>query len=218
MLCLLTSCCSFNSNLSHSQKFDPNSTYSSVVKVFAKTDKGEEALSGSAFAVNKDGLLTAGHVCVGIIALRTLNIITHKIYINYYSADGQTVLETSGFKIKKIDKVNDMCLLVKHNHGLVPVRFAKSLDKMRLHDKVFITGSPLGLFQTIEFGTLVIKDDGSPKHYVILSIVAAPGNSGSPIFNENGDVISMLIAGPAGFNHIGVCVPVRFLVGFIGKK
>lgn len=231
LLCLLTSYCTFNFGGTHttesastpvvvqkeSQNFDINTTFGSVVKILVRDKKGIEFLSGTGFAIDKDKIMTAGHVCDGIIKFQKAKKITKKIYMDFYATDGETILETSGLKILSIDKQYDICIMQKKLHGLVPIKFIQDYSSIKLHSVVYIVGAPLGVFATAYQGLVVIKDDGSDMHYLIVDAASAPGNSGSPVFDENGEVIGIFVAGPGNFDHLSVCVPSYLLIKFVAK-
>ena len=218
-MCLLIGGCYFNlgaiPGITVEQKLNINTTYDSVVKILAKDIYGNEALSGSGFAINKNQIMTAGHVCRGIIEYQNQNTITKEIYINFYAPDKETILESSGAMVLKIDETNDICILYKQSHGIAPVKFVKNYSSVKVHSTVFIVGAPLGVFATSYAGHVVIKDDNSINHFLIVSAPAAPGNSGSPVFNNEGLVVGMLVAGPSTFEHLSMCVASPFLVGFV---
>ena len=195
-------------NQAVAQKFDIKQAHKSVASVFVKQIGGVGEASGTAFAIDKDHLITAGHVCVAFAELQDMGIAGENIGLSIVRDGFKSTL--GGVEILEIDEPHDACLLKKKDHGLVPLEFVTDYDKnVKFGDKVYIIGAPLGFMVAWQEGH--IMDVNSQKRRplkdkLIITAAAAGGNSGSPILNEDGKVIGILVMGDSDFDHLSVCV------------
>jgi len=200
-----------------SQKWNPDTAFASTAKVYFNITKaaGGGSLSGTAFAITDKYLLSAGHVCVAYAELEAKGLIEPEIYLDIYGADGETIITLKDVTIYEINEPDDLCVFKRRNHSLAPVVFASSLP--RIHSRVWLVGSPLGLFQSKQEGEFVgIKTLGVRyRNKMIITNAAAGGNSGSPVFDENGCVIGVLIAGATDFDHASICTPLSKIKRFL---
>jgi S1-C subfamily serine protease len=223
---LLLTSCSLSINFATNQKdigksntFSADTAYKSVTRISARAIEDGGELSGTGFAIDKDNIMTAGHVCIGIMELQDQGVIGKEIYMDYYGPNGETILTTDGLKILAVDPVNDICVISKKSHGLLPIVFAKDYGTVKVHKtSAFIVGAPLGIFATTYSGEVISTDldfGAFAQHKLVVNTPAAPGNSGSPVFNENGQVIGMLIAGLGSFDHLSICTALPQLQLFV---
>jgi V8-like Glu-specific endopeptidase len=201
LLVALIAGCTFNVNLNKNieASWNPKEAYKSVAKIVAVAP-GIGEMSGTGFAIDDKHLITAGHVCIGILEGEQEKITDGNIYGETYDLN-MNVVRYTGLKIEAIDTFNDLCILTWKNHGLQPVKIANDLPD--IHSTVYIVGAPLGYAFTINKGELIIKDktfDIFYQHKIIVDADAAPGNSGSPIFNASGSVIGVLVAGDEAYD------------------
>lgn len=207
-------------------EFDIKQAHKSVASVFVKQIGGVGEASGTAFAIDKDHLITAGHVCVAFAELQDMGIVGEDISLSIVR-DGFKSTE-KGVEILEIDEPHDACLLRKVDHGLVPLEFVDDYDKeVKFGDDVYIVGAPLGFMVAWQEGHIMDVDSQKRrplKGKMIASFAAAGGNSGSPILNSKGKVIGVLVMGDSEFDHLSICVKSsvvkRFLklVGWPGHK
>lgn len=98
----------------------------------------------------------------------------------------------------------------KANEKPVNLVFGDS-DEMRIGDKVVVIGHPWGLKWTVSEGILSAKNrrvGQNPKHMNQIDANLFQGNSGGPIFNEDGEVVcvsNMMLAMEGG--SYGFCLP-----------
>jgi S1-C subfamily serine protease len=229
LVCLLVllSGCSFTFNAAPPKTpsvavFDPDSTFKSVARVSVELKIG--VLYGTAFAISPDLLMTAGHVCSSFIAAKDNNLLVDGMSLDYYGPNGETIISSLGVDVVEVNEENDVCILKKNDHGLVPVRIVKDYNKVGPKDVVHIVGAPMGIYITHYDGEIIgknmtINKDMPPR--LVVSAASAPGNSGGPVFNDKGEVVGMLIAGVANFEHLSICTPssvlIKFFNVFVGK-
>jgi len=199
------------------QAFDSSIIYKSIflMKVQKKTDDKVIGIC-SGFAVSEDLLITAGHCGIAYYELLGEGIITDKIFIEYYAPDGEKTVTLGGVSLKAIDSFNDITILRKKGHGLVPLKIAT--DTPKPHDKVWVVGSPLTFFATSYAGEVIKSHydmNALYKDKIIVSAFAAGGNSGSCVVNDKGEVVGILIAGWLGIGDVNIVTDAKYLSRFL---
>jgi serine protease Do len=86
------------------------------------------------------------------------------------------------------EPVYGLVLLRIHSGKFQSVKLGRSLH-LENHTQLFIIGNSLGVFPSITMARLLHSDDPSVLH---LETIIPPGNSGSPVFNYNGEVVGIL--------------------------
>lgn len=141
---------------------------------------------GTGYFISRDGhILTNYHVIKGAsaIVITTLDEKTYKA----------TVLSK--------DKANDLALLKipsEHPHDFPPLFLADS-NKVEKGDEVFTLGFPvsqlLGNEARLAKGIIAALHgpDDDPRFFQI-SVPVQPGNSGGPLFNQDGQVVGVVVA------------------------
>lgn len=153
---------------------------------------------GSGFIISGDGLIvTNNHVIDGATS------VTVKF------ADGSEHEAT----VVGADPLTDIALLDIEGTGLPTVAFGSS-DAMRVGDEVIAMGNPFGLGGTVTTGIVSAKDRninaGPFDEFIQTDAAINRGNSGGPLFNDQGEVIGVntAIFSPNGANAgIGFAVP-----------
>jgi len=174
------------------------------------------ALEGTAFAIGRDYLLTAGHICVATLEGQANGILEDHIRLRIIK-DGIKG-EINNIKIVELDELHDICLLKKKNHGLVPLELA-DYSIVKFNDTVWIVGTPFGMMLSSQQGEVMDVDLQYPdplKGRLLASVAVAGGNSGSPIINEQGKVIGMAVVHLTQiYDHLAVCVKSSALREFL---
>ncbi len=149
---------------------------------------------GSGCVVSPDGMIfTAKHVVEGGG--------TFEVTLN----DGRKFTTTKALA----DKTHDIGFLKIDVNTPLPYASLTTLDTVRVGDPVYVAGSPMGKvnFNSVTLGIISCKqrnlNDLSPEESAVYGwsvtfqsdSAAYPGNSGGPVFNINGDVIGVLVAG-----------------------
>lgn len=220
--CLAFSVCcapiNINNNISKPVKNSVD-VYRSVgmVSVYTKDDRG--ALIGTAFPINSDEFLTAGHVCFGILQGQSIGALKKNIVITLLdSKDHRYIID--GWKIKKVSEDFDLCILEKKHHGVVPLKLSDDYKNLRIGDDVQIYGSPIGVAFVQTVGKIVSFDGSKMVPYyfrkglLVVAGAAFGGNSGGPIIKD-GKVIGVLIAGFVEYPIINFSTDVEAIQVFL---
>jgi S1-C subfamily serine protease len=154
-----------------------------------------QVATGSGIFVNTEGLvLTNNHVAGACKA----------ILIKAYNA-----LPTQGL-LEAVDPKNDLALVRTHAGYGAPVVFRPQSKPARLGESVGVVGYPLvGLLSSEPKATFgqINSVAGMNNDYTLLQISAPvqPGNSGGPVFGEDGSVLGIVVstASPALIAKIG---------------
>ena len=156
------------------------STYKSLLSI-SKSQKIKKSQStGSAFAINKDGiLLTNHHVIDGCTAI---NIISNGREISV------TVLES--------DKELDLAVL---KAGLETTPLFISSKPLFLMQDIFVAGYPFGekLSSSLKVTRGIVSSMtgiGSNKNLFQIDAAIQPGNSGGPIYSTDGQVVGVVVS------------------------
>lgn len=106
--------------------------------------------------------------------------------ITYVDKD-EELMESQNFKIIAIDTKNDLCVIEKPNHRLIPVKIAKDY-KPKIRDRIFTVGAPHGTFPIETEGFVsspfIFSTDKELNGKMMCSLPIYRGNSGSPVFND----------------------------------
>lgn len=153
---------------------------------------------GSGFIISSDGLIvTNNHVIDGATS------VTVKF------ADGSTHEAT----VVGADPLTDIALIDIDGTDLPTVAFGSS-DTMRVGDEVIAMGNPFGLGGTVTTGIVSAKDrdihSGPFDSFIQTDAAINRGNSGGPLFNNQGEVIGVntAIFSPNGASAgVGFAVP-----------
>ena len=170
-------------------------------------------IQATAFAVDKTYLATAGHFCVGAfeMAMQSKNLKTTMTYV-----DGNEELTTvNDFKIVAIDVKNDLCVIEKPMHRLIPVKLAKDF-RPKIRDKVYTVGAPRGTFPIETQGYIsspfIFSENEDLNGKVLCSLAIYSGNSGSPAYNDSGEVIGVIVMGDKIYPNVAIYTPIKYLV------
>lgn len=183
---------------------------------------------GSGFIINSDGLIaTAGHMVENTETFQLVFSDGRKGKANFaYMEDSEycdvdfiqiTWIEREGFHIleylnptKVINYIIDRELPTEPIKNLPYVKFA---DKIEIAEIVIIVGYPWGLqpTSTITQGIVSALERDVPffgtKFMIHTDTASWPGNSGSPVFNLNRDVVGILVGGRYGCDNYSLVTP-----------
>lgn len=134
-------------------------------------------------------ILTAGHVCdTSDLTGGDVENVNFKINILAMAVNGERFLS----KVERIDTSIDCCLLVaKDMRRWKPIRIRKT--KPEYAEKFYNMASPLGVATPDMVPILEGRYSGDVNfRRAAFTIPAAPGSSGSPIFDRRGKLIGMI--------------------------
>ena len=146
----------------------------SVVKVIARTKKGEA--TGTGFAVSADGkIATNYHIIAG----------ASKIFVKL--PDGRTI---GTERVVAFDKRVDLAILQVEGVSLPPLSLDDG-EAVVVGQEVCVMGSPLGLEQSFGTGVVSAKRVLDGFEWIQITAPISPGNSGSPVMTRSGTVIGV---------------------------
>ena len=179
-------------------RYADNSIYWSLAKMTLESNNKEktpettiaEKWSGTGFALNNGYLVTNNHVIEGANS------------ITVYGINGD---HSKGYTANLIgtDKVNDLALLriiSDDFSGFSSVPYSISSNMSETGEEIFVLGYPLTqiMGNEIKLTNGIISSrsgfDGNVNNYQ-MSAPVQPGNSGGPMFDKQGNVVGVVVAG-----------------------
>lgn len=154
--------------------------------------------SGSGVIVSESRVLTARHIIAGADEW-TITDSTGKVY------------ESTGCMIDPNDDVGIIFVDGKFDC----VADIGDSDTLRRGDAIFAIGSPLGYKFFNEVCDGIVSGLNRDVSYfgnspvITTNLDGNPGNSGCPVFNDNGEVIGILVGTAGGVNPIAVVVSIN---------
>lgn len=174
-------------------------------RVFVYSENGIMRYQGTAFAIDDDRLLTAGHLCQ-----IELNEILQKIEIqsikNGYLIPGE--IRTA--EIINIHPTTDVCLLKSTDHKLKPVRLLPDLSIVDSGAEIVTEGCPAGKSYYKADGWLLTKE----PEWLVMMLDVHPGQSGSPVLWRD-LVIGMVVSYDRNFRDISYAISAEFLYKYL---
>lgn len=158
----------------------------------------------AANAFDRKVIVTAGHCAAD--AIENKAIITAK----------DSIGREFDTNLLYLDRVHDIAILAPAEQPPGPVAAAPlACDvPVQIGDPVSIVGYPLDYGKVTTFGVISAQPSawpsptsGWPEVYRV-NIFAGPGNSGSPTFNKDGEVIGILVGGNPQWPGMSMVVPV----------
>lgn len=133
-------------------------------------------------------LMTAAHVCIGLIPPN---------------------------EWVRISPQHDVCVAKARLESIVGgYKVLKPASTLENFQRVYILGHPLGQGLTLTEGTVAGKIMFNDLWFNAVTAVAYPGNSGSPVLDKYGNVVGILVAGLQTTTR-NVTVPIEDVSGFL---
>jgi len=169
---------------------------------------------GSGFFINEDGyLITNYHVIEKETKI--------KVTVFLKAKNGFEKREFKKVKIEAINPFVDLALLKIEDLGDVKVKFAYlgNIERIKVGQKVFAIGNPLGLERTVTDGVISTRNRAfEGLVYIQTNADINPGNSGGPLFNLAGEVIGVTNMGYIFFGGLGFAIPVDYVKCFVENR
>lgn len=221
---LLFTSCSFNTyNYTSSSNMEddiPALAYQSVARVYMNMpNRGQITATG--FAIGPDLIMTAAHFCVPVLEMQILETkMTGTIEMEYYD-DKLKLHHSGGLEVKEMAETEDICILEKKDHNLVPLSISTNYKNLQIRDRVWIVGAPQGVFLAEFPGRVIttsfVAESKKLNGKLVVSAASVGGVSGSPVLDKYGKVVGMLVMGSTSFDHLSICVPSPQLYDFAKK-
>lgn len=169
-----------------------------IIKVhysIVEDDKVEvKSYLGSGVIISTDGyILSCGHLFEGVPDI---------IKITYM--DSYFMNRTVSAKLIAVDHENDLSLLkvIVKNPKTLDMQAAKFAKEMQVGEEVIAIGNPYGFMFTVTNGIIsgVGRTVGNRKRMLQTTALIAPGNSGGPLFDMNGNIVGINVIGVADEN------------------
>jgi serine protease Do len=166
-------------------------------------NRGPMHAQGSGFVITPDGLLlTNAHVVDGAKEV-TVKLSDHREF---------------KAKVLGADRMSDIAVLKIDAHGLPTVQLGDS-DRLGVGDYVLAIGEPFGLEETATAGIVSAKGRSLPGEgyvpFIQTDAAVNPGNSGGPLFDENGAVVGInaqIYSTSGGYQGVSFAIPINLAV------
>ena len=138
-----------------------------------------------------------------------------RLYIKT-SKDSETKVPA---KVIGYDSVMDLALLKTEITPDFVFQLGSS-ENLEIGDQIYAIGSPLGLEKTITSGIISTTDRKITTLGTVMQLDASvnAGNSGGPLFNENGEVIGSVVAGITNAEGMNFAIPCGIVQNFIERN
>jgi S1-C subfamily serine protease len=186
----------------------------SCLKKICSNDKVRAVGSGIVVANNSQGsyILTAGHLCnAPAIPKIFQNKLSVKNEMQIVDMDGDDY--DAEIVDYKFDDKLDVCILRAKDADLEPVKIAKTMTKKG--DKIYNLAAPLGIWVEGMVPILEGRYLGEMYSHALYSVPAAPGSSGSGLFNHRGELVGIVHSVFMRFKNISLSVPQEKMIKFI---
>jgi len=131
--------------------------------------------------------------------------------------DNQRFIEGTPVFTTEKDVELDLAVLTAPSLDVKAIKL--SPRQPRVGDEAYIAGHPFGypsLFLT-QGHVAVVDGELEGQRFMVVDAAIAPGNSGSPVLNSKGEMISILQVGWGGYSPVGGGSTWANLVRFAGK-
>lgn len=165
-----------------------------------------EIWTGTGFAIGDGYLVTNNHVA------------GEAKEINVKGVNGELNIGYSA-ELVATDKVNDLAIIKINDsgfNGFGPIPYSISSTMANVGEEVFVLGYPLtqALGKEIKLTNGIVSSrtgyQGDISTYQI-SAPVQPGNSGGPMFDNDGNVIGIVVAGVPGAENVGYAIKTSYL-------
>ena len=164
--------------------------------------------NGSGFLVNNQGIIATNyHVIEG----------AKEIYVESNKKDYKC-------SIVAIDKINDLAILKIQNFNSNPIKYTISSITSETGSSIFALGFPYALSllgNEIKLTDGIISSTSGYQNDVTtyqISVPVQPGNSGGPLFDENGNVIGIVSSKFTLGDNVSYAIKSNYLLKLLAKN
>jgi len=136
----------------------------------------------------KTYILTAGHVCDIDYAKTQLGVENMSVVYSILDSNGITFKAT----VHSLDAENDLCIMVTQRLGQTPIVLRSSGPSYG--EKFYNIAAPAGIAAKNYVPILEGRYSGFKSYAMIFTIPAVGGSSGSPIFDNQGEMVGMIMS------------------------
>lgn len=174
-----------------------------VVLLACVKSGGEEIGLGSGFIVSSTGVIITNYHVIENAYPIIVKLTNGDIYDKIFVVDA--------------DKRRDIAILKIKAFGLPIVTLGNS-DNIKVGEKVIVIGNPKGLENSISDGLLsAVRESGLGYKMYQMTAPISPGSSGSPVFNDKGEVIGIATSSLVEGQNLNFCVPINYARGAISE-
>jgi serine protease Do len=159
----------------------------------------EKTAYGSAFFISKDGYLVTNHHVIEDASKITITL------------NDRRELDA---KLVGSDERTDVALL-KVDGGSFPALRTGDINQLKVGQPVLAIGSPFGFDYSASAGIVSAKSRNmlgeNSVPFIQTDVALNPGNSGGPLFNQNGEVVgvnSRIFSGTGGYMGLSFSIPI----------
>tara|TARA_R110000824_G_scaffold152806_11_gene324134 strand:+ start:1485 stop:2252 length:768 start_codon:yes stop_codon:yes gene_type:complete len=197
-------------NIQDSGRHDP------VFRAVVQLNNIKEKTLGTAFVFNNINnnsyALTAQHLCTRRGATFRANAVPD---------ENNKREEFFAKAVYVSDEETDICIIRIYDTGKQFFELKLSGSAPKIGDRVMTIGAAVGIFPTKTEGYVIGYDllgeelearkDGQGAKMLLASIPVAGGNSGGPVYNNEFEIVGMLVARHSRYHHSSVSVHVETL-------
>jgi serine protease Do len=167
-----------------------------VVTILINDKDGHRLARATGFIIDPAGIIVTNYHVISEWIEDPDNALSVKLEnSSYYAIE----------KLLATDKKNDLAIFKVDGTKLPALKLAKDY-KPTQGDSVVVIGSPSGLEATVSDG--IISSVRWKEGFIQITARAAPGNSGSPLINSQGEVIGVVCCRLKRGNGVSFAIPV----------
>ncbi len=156
----------------------------------------ESAKLGTGFFVAKQGLL-----------LTNFHVVRGTTTVGVKLSGTQAAILTR--RVRGYDLDSDLVVLQVDGVDAQPVMLGDS-DKVYTGQPVVVVGSPEGLEQTVSNGLVSAIREFNGRKLFQISAPISEGSSGSPVFNDHGEVVGVVASSIRSGQNLNFAVPINY--------
>jgi S1-C subfamily serine protease len=189
-----------------------NEGVSEEIDCTPRTEK-ESPNMASGVVIEGNRVVTAGHVCMSMVSSEMQAAMFELLELNAVGQPNGSVKTTThaidfdgklhDVEILAMTAPTDLCVLSVPTIDANPVAIADTMPPQS--SRVYNVAAPHGMFapgMSLMFEGLYAGDDWDGDTW--FTFPAAPGSSGSPIFNDRGELIGIVTMASPEFEHIAI--------------